>query len=448
MDRFLLKCPYWLKVILINIYGLLLSHRRFSGSFKTWFYIYNSNLKKRPNSINKEQFKLLKENLVYAYENIPYYNRIFTKINFDPYELNTVKELSKIPFLTKDIIRSEFQNLFNVSINKTDYLKHYTSGSTGERLSFYIPKELFYKKDTALMYRNYGMWGIKPMDRRITLGGRLFTTSPPFWIYNMWEKQLIMSSHHLNMQTVKSYISKIERFKPKFIQGHPSAVILLADYIFNNNVTLDIELKVIFTTGETLTREDQNFIEQVFGCNVAQSYGSGESCFSAHQVPNEVGYALNYEHGFMELVGDGEIKEVVVTSFQNNIMPFVRYKTGDFVRAVHRTYSKEFNLPILFDEVIGRVDDIIKLSDGNVVLPVTIRMKLKPLLCDGTNYQVIQRDFKQFTLNLVDNNDLLDHNNFRKVLLRIFGNDVSVEIVLVDSLISEKGKIRNVICRI
>ena len=298
------------------------------------------------------------------------------------------------------------------------------------------------------MYRNYGMWGIKPMDRRVTIGGRLFTNKPPFWIFNLFENQLLMSSHHLTKETAKSYIAKIKKFKPLFIQGHPSAILILANYIYEYNYYFDFKIKVIFTTGETLVKEDQGFIEKVFRCKVAQSYGAGESCFSAHEVPNEQGYLINYEHGLIELIGDGDLKEAVVTSFQNNVMPFIRYKTNDYVKEIRYTHSKEFKLPILFDEVIGRVDDIIRLSDGSVVLPVTVRMNIKPLLYDGANYQIIQNDYKVFTLNLSDKYKMLHHNSWKKSLLTLFGDDINIDIIEVDSLITKGGKIRNVISRI
>ena len=126
-------------------------------------------------------------------------------------------------------------------------------------------------------------------------------------------------------------------------------------------------------------------------------------------------------------------------------MPFIRYKTNDYVKEIRYTHSKEFKLPILFDEVIGRVDDIIRLSDGSVVLPVTVRMNIKPLLHDGANYQIIQNDYKVFTLNLIDKYKMLDHKSWKKSLFMLFGDDIIIDIREVDSLVTKGGKIRNVI---
>lgn len=448
MEKILVNSPHWLKVILINIYGFVLAKRRFSGSFYKWYNLYKSNLQKSPATIKNEQFELLKKNLIYAFENITYYNRIFKEVGFDPYNIKSMDEIKKIPFLTKDIIRDEFENLYNKKIKSNKYILHTTSGSTGQKLKFLLPKELFYKKNTAFLYRFYHMWGIKPKDKRVTIGGRVFTEKAPFWIYNWFEKQLLISAHHLSTQTVASCISKIESFNPIFIQGHPSAILVLAKYIIENKKNVNLNLKGIFTTGETLFEDDQKIIEKAFKCSVAQQYGSGENCFSAQQAPNENGYLINYEHGLIETIGEGDLKEVVVTSFQNEIMPFIRYKMNDYVRVVNPINSKNNNLPILFDEVVGRVDDVIKLKNGSSVLPVTVRMNLKALLVEGTNYQLVQDNFDKFTLNLNDIEKKLNGNAFILATKKIVGSEAAIKIYYTESLITKGGKIRNVISRL
>src|SRR5690606_12439099 len=236
----------WLKVLLLNLYGYILSQQRFSGSFTYWFNKYKENLKKTPDEIRLEQFELIKNNLIYCYDNIPYYKRVFEEIGFNPYQMQSISEINLLPFLTKDIIRKEFDNLYNKNIPSKKYKLHTTSGSTGEKLKFLLPKELLYKKNTAFLYRFYDMWGIKPKDKRATIGGRVFTHKPPFWIFNKFENQLLLSAHHLNNNTVLSYLQKLESFSPIFIQGHPSAILVIAKYILDKNYNLKFIPRVIF----------------------------------------------------------------------------------------------------------------------------------------------------------------------------------------------------------
>jgi phenylacetate-CoA ligase len=194
--------------------------------------------------------------------------------------------------------------------------------------------------------------------------------------------------------------------------------------------------------------EDQEIIETAFQCKVAQQYGSGENCFSAQQAPNNNAFLINYEHGLIELIGENDLKEVVVTSFQNNVMPFIRYKMNDFVKIVEPSYSELYGLPILFNQIVGRTDDVIQLRNGTIIFPVSIRMKIKPFLLAGTNYQLVQISYLQFILNLVDVNRSLLIDQIIKNLNSVLGFDVNIDICFVDTLITKGGKIRNIISHI
>jgi phenylacetate-CoA ligase len=342
----------------------------------------------------------------------------------------------------------EFANLYSKKVSKFTYKTHHTSGSSGEKLSFLLPNDLVYKKNTAFLYRFYSMWGVNPKDKRVTLGGRIFTNRAPYWITNWFENQLLMSTHHLNFQTVDSYISRIIRFNPIFMQGHPSAILFMAKYILSIKKHVPFNLRVIFSTGETLLMEDQEIIETAFQCKVAQQYGSGENCFSAQQAPNNNAFLINYEHGLIELIGENDLREVVVTSFQNNVMPFIRYKMNDFVKIVEPSFSELYGLPILFNQIVGRTDDVIQLRNGTIIFPVSIRMKIKPFLLAGTNYQLVQISYLQFILNLVDVNRSLLIDQIIKNLNSVLGFDVNIDICFVDTLITKGGKIRNIISHI
>lgn len=445
IQTLIFNSPYWIRQIAINTYGYVLSRKRFSGKFNDYLREFNENLSKSPKQIEKEQFDLLKKNLIYCFEHIAYYNRIFKENNFDPYKMESSNELKKLPFLTKDVIKKEFENLYNREIPTANYVEHYTSGSTGKKLRFLLPKELMDKKNTAFMYRFYSMAGIKPKDKRVTIGGRRFTNKKPFYAYNYFENQLLLSSHHLSDDTIPTYFKQINKYKPVFIQGHPSAILVLAKYILNTNVKLTISLKAIFTTGETLIEDDRKVIERAFDTKVYQQYGSGENCFSAQEAPEEDGYLLNYEHGYVEMLGDGDYKEVYVTSFLNDVMPFVRYKIGDFVLPVEKSYSKKFGLPIIFKKVIGRTDDVLKDAEGGNVLPVTIRMNMKPFLKHNSNYQIIQKESYLFQLNLLDSKKEIKTDKIIQILEKLLGDNIQIDIFYVSNLTTLGGKIRNVI---
>lgn len=445
IQEILINSPYWIRQFGINLYGFFLAKRRFSKDFKLQYNKFNENLIKDSKEIEQDQFSLLKENLIYCYENIPYYKRIFDEVGFEVYKMNRIEEIKILPFLTKDIIRKEQNNLYNKSISKSKYKTHYTSGSTGEKLKFKVNKTLLYTINTSLMYRFYNILGIKPKDKRVTVGGRKFANRRPYYSFNVFENQLLISSHNLDDLSINSYIDRMNKFRPIFIQGHPSSILIISKYILKKEIEIKLNLKAISTTGETLFENDRKIIEKAFRTKVYQQYGSGENCFSAQELPDEKGYVINYEHGYIELVGEGNYKEVVVTSLQNKVMPFVRYKIGDFVSPVKKRYSEKYGLPILFDKVIGRIDDVLYNDKGESILPVSIRMSVKPYLKDGTNYQLIQEEKNNFVLRLLDVNKIIDIEKLSMVLKSQLGQNIKLKIIFINNITTQGGKVRNVI---
>lgn len=444
-EELILKSPYILREMFINLYGYYLSRKRFNKRFYKLLDELMLNLHKTPDQIKTEQFELLKNSLILAYENVPYYTEIFDKVSFNPFEFNNEKELEKLPLLDKATIRKNFNKLQNPNFSTNKLKLNTTSGSTGEKLKFYQPKELTYTINAAFMYRFYVLHGVMPKDKRVTIGGRRFTNKPPYWSYNRFENQLLLSSHHLNHTTGKDYINKINEFKPVFIQGHPNSILYLANLINNDYARLTVPIKAIFTTGETLIEENRAKIEIAFRTGVFQQYGSGESCFSAQETSEQEGYMLNYEHGFVEMIGDGKYKEIIATSFQNEAMPFIRYRIGDLVHPISIEKQRKYPLPYLFDEVLGRIDDILMSENEEQILPVAIRMLIKPYLFDNTNYQLIQKSINDFDLKLVDLEKSIVVKDIVQRLKLVLGNNAKFQILYVESLISDGGKIRNII---
>ncbi len=444
IEESIFKKPAYIRDFFINIYGYNLAKKRFNNDYKVFYELLVANLTKTEEEIKIEQFALLKNCLIHAYKNIPYYNYLFKSVGFIPFEFSDINQLNIIPLLNKSIIKENISQLVDPRALKNTYHLHKTSGSTGEKLIFFQPINLTFSKNAAFLYRFYGLHGINIKDKRVTIGGRKFTTRPPFWSYNRFENQLLMSSHHLNRHTVIDYVKKINEFKPVFIQGHPNSILFLARAILNINIKISYFVKAIFTTGETLVEENRKIIETAFRTNVYQQYGSGESCFSAQETPERIGYMLNYEHGFVELLGEAPYKEVIATSFLNPVMPFIRYQIGDFVKPISKNIQSKYPFPHLFNEVLGRTDDILKISNDEEILPVTIRMNVKPFLKEFTNYQLIQFDKKDFTLKLVDNNKEIDSKALLCSLKNILGESVQIRVEYVESLVTEGGKIRNI----
>jgi len=63
--------------------------------------------------IKEYQFNELKNILNYSYNWVPYNTELFDQVGFRPYQMRSAEEISVIPFLTKEMIRANFDMLIS-----------------------------------------------------------------------------------------------------------------------------------------------------------------------------------------------------------------------------------------------------------------------------------------------------------------------------------------------
>jgi len=72
-----------------------------------------------------------------AYNNVPYYKRLYDDYGININEIRTLDDLKKLPFITKDEIRDHFPSeIVSSKFNVEDCHYSATTGSTGRSLPF------------------------------------------------------------------------------------------------------------------------------------------------------------------------------------------------------------------------------------------------------------------------------------------------------------------------
>jgi len=438
--------PYFMRNIMINLYGYTLAKKRFDGKFREYYEFFQRTQWWSPEELSKFQIERLRRIIDIAYKNVPYYRKIFNEFGLVPDDFNTIEDLKKIPKLNKDIIRKNWRSLVNERFPRSRRIKHYSSGTTGQKLEFYLPKELAYSINFAMLYRFYNWARIKLGEKRVTIGGRIFTKRPPFWVFNKAENQLLLSIHHLNEKTVDEYIEKIKEFLPTFIQGHPTGIYFISKRLLDLGITIPV--KAVFTTGETLFDYQRNTIMKAFECEVFESYGAGESVISAFECEKHAGFHEASEYGIIEFDKDQSgLYRVIGTSLWNEAMPFIRYEIEDLVE-ISESYKCDCRrgLPIKIKKIIGRIDDILTSPDGVSILPVTIRMAIKPFLNVFESYQFIQISKNEYIFYITGNITREREVSILNILKDILGENARIQFSKVDNnIITQSGKVRNVI---
>ncbi len=320
---------YYLKYFKSKFSDNKINNQRFlkTFSFLTHFQFASSD------EIKKYQLEQLKKLLEYSYKNVPYYTELFSSNDLNPDDIRSLKDLERIPFLTKDIIRNNFNHLVSKSFDKGNITYNKTGGTTGDPLEFVTEKDSVAEEAFVKRYFDWGDYNNE--ESLLVLRGKKFHntgTENWWWKFDPFENALYVSSYHLQYLETKAVSALLNKYRPEYIQGYPSSVFQLAKKFNDDALEIDF-IKSVFTSSETLYQEQRKFIERVFNARVFDLYGHRERVAMIHQC--EMGsYHVIPEYGIIELCKpkyDNEegALEIVATGFCNYAMPFIRYRTGD-----------------------------------------------------------------------------------------------------------------------
>lgn len=307
------------------------------------------------------QYNEVKKTLLAA-RNVPYYKSLFARIGFDPLkDFTCLKDLEKIPVLTKDIIRKEYNNLINPKY-KGIAVEYATSGSTGQPQKMLITPYMV-AMDKAMIFRHHSWSTNKSRPKIFSL--RSYVRSgekAPLFKYNAVENTYYFSAYDLNHSNAPFYVQQLKEINPDILRGYPSSINFLCDYLKKEDVAKLTNLRGIYTSSETLSAEERNKIEAQFGKILFNWYGMTEPAIIIKEGPEHNGMHLCLEYGYPELADteNTSIKKLITTSYYNSVMPFIRYDTGDLIEVFEENprANGQITLPLV-KTVIGRKDDFI-----------------------------------------------------------------------------------------
>jgi phenylacetate-CoA ligase len=126
---------------------------------------------------------------------------------------------------------------------------------------------------------------------------------------------------------------------------------------------------------ENLYQEQKELFREVFKARVYCSYGHAEDCFMAGFCDQEDYYHAYSEFGYAELVDqhgrvlpwtEGQRGEIVGTALINDVMPLIRYRTGDIAVAGPPECSCGRRYPLL-KFIEGRKQEYVVTADGRTI---------------------------------------------------------------------------------
>lgn len=444
--------PIIMQNIMISLYGIYINHTRYKGQYEKYLQYYTKNMQKYPRDIDEYQNINLQNILKKAYQEVPYYGKLFDQYGIDISQIKTKADLRVIPYLEKSKIRENSNELISNKFNINKLYKISTTGTTGTPLGIFFDARVRQKN-----YAFYDRWirsiGIDPRSKKATFGGRLVVPieqkASPFWRTSAFQRNTYFSSYHFLPENMNVIVEKIKNLRPDYIDAYPSSIYAVAHHILKNNIDMSDVTTAIITSAETLFDNMREVIEEAFSGPVYDQYGSAEMCVFMAQCSHGK-YHVHDDYSIIEFINEhgkpakvGEPAEVVCTGLINDVMPLIRYRIGDMV-----ILSKDLcscGLPFqMVSKIIGRTDDIIITPEGRKVGRLSPVLKNHPV----KEVQYIQKNINELKVLIVPD-DGYEHGTektIEKELKKRIGSSMIIKFEYKDKINRENsGKYRSII---
>ena len=365
------------------------------------------------------QLKKLQNLLKYINKNVPYYKNLFSENEINPDNFKSLDQLQNIPFLTKDIILNQQENLKSKNYQGKIY-PCTTSGSTGKPLNFAVTSD-YSSWDWASRWRAR-KWFVNIGEKEMAIWGRpVYNKFSRFFdpVKAIFRNTILLDGFDVSEQNLEKYSKILFKHKPDYIYGYSNSVFHLAQHIqkFHKSDTIP-KIKAVFVTAEMLYSHQHKIVESVFNAPISNEYGCSEVGGFAYEC-QEGNWHISSENVIVESVSiDGNQPEFVLTSLTNFHMPFIRYRIGDLGELSQKKCNCGVNLPILKFNA-GKITDVIILKNGQkltseIFLYLT-RAMVENNLQTLKNFRIIQKDYDQFEILHEDEIDTKSKEKFTQL---------------------------------
>ncbi|MGY0611539.1 hypothetical protein [Luteimonas sp. A501] len=450
------KLPRALRQAAVTVVGGRNRKLRFGEEYRKWLDFLAESQAWSEQRREQWQLDALKRLVQQASKGTEYYAAAIRPQALDG--LQSVRDaLDALPLLEKSALRGSANSLRNTLVKSVSTSS--TSGSTGMPMRIEHDRKSIQRR-FAFLADHLRLAGMEMRDPSVRLSGRILCPvgvdqrSP--WLYNPAEKQLFLSSYHLDDAHAQRISGKLQSFRPMLIDGYPSGVLQTLRVLDRCQTRLP-SLKAVITTAETLLPDMREEMEALAGVPVMDYYAASEGVPFIQQCPHGT-YHVRWQSGIFEVATDAGVGfegdgELIVTSFVQDRTPLIRYRTGDLVAGLR--LRKEggcacgLESPVV-DRVVGRVEDLIHTSDGRSLGMFTYRtLKFVEGLVET---QVVQHGYDRFEVNCVlENPTQRDEvaSRIKESFERALGYPIVLEMNVLQSLPKgANGKVRLVISKV
>ncbi len=341
-----------------------------------------------------------------VYENVPYYRKKMDEAGVKPEDIKELSDITKLPFLTKDDLRDAYPyDLMALPVSECVRV-HSTSGTTGRRVVDFYTQNDIDKWEDGCARAICAAGGTKEDVVQVSYGYGLFTGG----------SGLNGGSHKVGCLTLPMSSGNTDRqlqfmcdLGTTILCCTPSYAAYLAESINERGIKDQIKVKAGIFGAEAWSEEMRHDIEKNLGIKAYDIYGLTEieGPGVAFECEAQDGMHICEDYFIPEIVDldtlepvpDGQIGELVFTSFAKEAFPLIRYRTKDITYITHekckcgRTHARIHRL-------MGRTDDMLIIKGVNVYPSQIEEVLIKQGM--PANYQLI--------VDRVNNSDTMEVN--------------------------------------
>lgn len=321
-----------------------------------------------------------------------FYKKILKDVDVDA--IQSQEDFEKLPFTWKGDLRDAYPLGLQAVPDEEIVRIHSSSGTTGTPVI--IPYTSQDVDDWAEMFKRcYETAGMTNLDRvQITPGYGLWTAGIGF--QNGAEKLGAMVIPMGPGNTDKQLRMMMD-MKSTVLCATSSYALLLAEEIAKRGIGDKIHLTKGVIGSERWGEKMRKRIAAELGVQLYDIYGLTEVYGPG------IGMSCDYECGmhywddyiYLEIVNpktgevlpDGEIGEIVITTLRKQGAPLIRYRTHDLSRIIPGDCKCGSPYPRI-DVILGRTDDMVKVKGVNI-FPSQIEEMLKDIEGASSEYQVM-----------------------------------------------------------
>ena len=439
-------------------YGLVPRSVKYGSSYRIFLRQLREKERWTKEEVQSVQLKNLRNLLIHAYETTEYYKDVFDQVQFNPYLFSHFEELVRIPPIDKECVQENLKKMLSNKYSSSYRVPVTTGGTSGNQLKFYLQRNFTWNRERAYydyLFAKVGYIAGKSLKAMITNN---FIPNGKLWRYDYREKTLLIDTYHLTDENCKKIIEQFNKEKILFFHAYPSAILILAEYMERHCDWLNYQPKAIFASSENLYMGQREVIERAFGCRLLHFYGHTEMSGAAGFCLQSNHYHIEELYGYMELLDKNNQRinvadkrgEIVVTGFNNYVLPLIRYKTGDYSSFENRSCELEKTCRIL-KRIYGRWrQEMLITSKGNKISMTALNMHSE-IFKNVVNYQFYQDKIGSCELRIVKgyNYTISDEENIYHELKKKLSEFLDLKIIYVNKIEkTSRGKYRYIISKL